>query len=166
LKRLTILHLPQQAELAAVDPIRSRIMRAVGRTNTKPELIVRRVLHAMGLRFRLHRKDLPGTPDIVLPRHRTVIFVHGCFWHRHEGCSKASTPKTRPEFWNTKFEQNVRRDQRNVQALVSRGWDVVTVWECEVKDRDIVRDRLAKVFGTKCDHIDESSKASPAEDTR
>lgn len=130
----------------AVDPLRSRIMRAVRRENTTPELTVRRILHSLGLRFRLHRKDLPGTPDIVLPRHRTAIFVHGCFWHRHEGCSLASTPKTRADFWRAKFEQNVRRDHRNVNALLDRGWQVLTVWECEARRADELRARLAATF--------------------
>ncbi len=87
----------------------------------------------MGLRFRLHRKDLPGTPDIVFPRHRTVVFVHGCFWHRHRGCRKASTPKTRVEFWETKFAQNSRRDERNVAALEALGWRVFVIWECQTR---------------------------------
>jgi DNA mismatch endonuclease (patch repair protein) len=101
--------------------------------NTKPELIVRRVLHALGYRFRLHRGDLPGRPDIVLPKYRTAIFVHGCFWHRHSECSKASMPKTRTEFWQDKFAMNVARDQRNVEALKAAGWHVLIVWECETK---------------------------------
>ena len=101
--------------------------------NTKPELIVRRILHALGYRFRLHRGDFPGRPDIVLPKYRTAIFVHGCFWHRHSECSKASMPKTRTEFWQDKFAMNVARDQRNVEALKAAGWHVLIVWECETK---------------------------------
>lgn len=130
-----------------VDPIRSKIMRAVGRSDTKPELVVRRVLHGLGLRFRIQRNDLPGTPDIVLPKHRTVVFVHGCYWHRHEGCSKATVPKTRVDFWKTKFEQNVRRDRKNEDELLRQGWTVLTIWECETKQIDNLRAKLMQVFG-------------------
>ncbi|MDB5683491.1 MAG: very short patch repair endonuclease, partial [Sphingomonas bacterium] len=91
--------------------------------------VVRRALHALGFRFRLHRADLPGRPDIVLPKHKTAIFVHGCFWHRHPDCPKASTPRTRVDFWRHKFVTNVARDRRNVQALEDAGWRVLTVWE-------------------------------------
>jgi DNA mismatch endonuclease (patch repair protein) len=130
-----------------VDPVRSHIMRSVGRSSTKPELVVRRALHALGLRFRLHRKDLPGTPDIVLPRFKTVIFVHGCFWHRHDGCSKASTPKTRVEFWNTKFTENVARDGRNNALLQELGWRVLTIWECDAGRPVELKRMLATTFG-------------------
>ena len=117
-----------------VDTVtRSRMMAGIKGRNTRPEMIVRRFLHANGYRFRLHRRDLPGSPDIVLPRFRTCIFVHGCFWHRHAGCRYATTPKTRPEFWQTKFERNVDRDVRARAALVADGWTVVTIWECELK---------------------------------
>lgn len=128
------------------DPIRSRIMSAVRQKDTGPETIVRQLLHELGLRFRLQRKDLPGTPDIVLPKHKTVIFVHGCFWHRHDGCSKATTPKTRVEFWLEKFERNMDRDRRNERALLEQGWQVLVVWECETKDRDRLRERLSRAF--------------------
>ena len=120
-------------KLEDVAPERSRLMARIKGKNTKPELIVRRVLHALGYRFRLHRGDLPGRPDIVLPKYRTAIFVHGCFWHRHSECSKASMPKTRTEFWQDKFAMNVARDQRNVEALKAAGWHVLIVWECETK---------------------------------
>lgn len=103
--------------------------------DTKPELAVRQTAHAMGLRFRLHRRDLPGRPDLVFPRHRLAIFVHGCFWHRHEGCAKASTPKTRPQFWDAKFAANLRRDREVERQLIEGGWRVGTIWECETKDR-------------------------------
>jgi DNA mismatch endonuclease, patch repair protein len=126
-----------------IDPVRSRIMRSVGRASTGPELAVRRALHALGYRFRLHRRDLPGTPDVVLPRRKIVIFVHGCFWHRHEGCSKATSPKTRKEFWTTKFAQNVARDRRNETELRNQGWRVLTVWECQTRVRTEL-DRLLK----------------------
>ncbi|MFN4011316.1 MAG: very short patch repair endonuclease [Pannonibacter sp.] len=130
-----------------VDAVRSHIMRSVGRANTKPEHVVRRTLHSLGLRFRLPRKDLPGTPDIVLPRFKTVIFVHGCFWHRHAGCSKASTPKTRVEFWSAKFEQNVARDHKNEAMLKKRGWTALTVWECETRRPIELKATLAALFG-------------------
>lgn len=100
--------------------------------NTRPEIAVRKALHAAGYRFRLHRKDLPGKPDIVLPKYRTVIFVHGCFWHGHM-CKNFKWPKTRPEFWREKIEGNVERDKRAVALLNNLGWNIVVVWECEVR---------------------------------
>lgn len=120
--------------LENVDPLRRKIMSAVRRNNTTPEMIVRRLLHSLGYRYRLHRKDLPGRPDVVFPGRKKVIFVHGCFWHRHPGCSKASSPKTRVEFWQDKFEQNIKRDERVEQALGNMGWKTLTVWECETHD--------------------------------
>jgi DNA mismatch endonuclease (patch repair protein) len=119
-----------------VDPARSALMRKIKGKNTKPELVVRRALHAMGLRFRLHSPNLPGRPDIVLPRHRVAIFVHGCFWHRHSGCKKSTSPRTRAEFWREKFEQNIARDARNVDGLVAYGWRPIVIWECETKNSD------------------------------
>jgi DNA mismatch endonuclease (patch repair protein) len=108
-------------------------MGRVRQRDTDPELRVRRALHAAGLRFRVQRRDLPGRPDIVLPRHRIAIFVHGCFWHRHPGCRMATMPKTRADFWSAKFERNVQRDESNVAQLIALGWRVVVVWECETK---------------------------------
>ena len=128
----------------SVDPIRSKIMRAVGRVDTKPEMVVRRMLHQLGFRFRLHRKELPGTPDIVLPKYRTAIFVHGCFWHRHRNCRKATIPKTRVAFWANKFEQNVERDRRTVRSLRQEGWSVLIVWECETDRPDRLGARIVK----------------------
>ena len=124
------------------DPVRSRIMAAVRGRDTAPEIRVRRCLHAMGYRFRLHRRDLPGTPDIVLPRHRTCIFVHGCFWHRHPGCRKTTTPKRNTEFWNEKFARNVARDEANGRDLMSAGWNVVILWECETEDPERLAEAL------------------------
>lgn len=121
-------------------------MRRVGRANTKPELIVRSLLHSFGLRFRLHRKSLPGSPDIVLSKHHTAIFVHGCFWHRHPGCKYATTPKTRQEFWIPKFEGNVARDARKEAQLQELGWRVLIVWECETKDLVALSVRLRREF--------------------
>ena len=117
-----------------VDPVRSRIMKAVGQKNTRPEMTIRRTLHSLGYRFRLHRRDLPGSPDIVLPKHRTAIFVHGCFWHRHEGCAKATVPKTRRAFWEDKFETNKVRDRKAIVALQDLGWNVQIVWECQTRN--------------------------------
>lgn len=119
-----------------VTPQRSANMRAVKGKDTKPEVAVRRVLHRMGFRFRLQRRDLPGRPDIVIPGCRLTIFVHGCFWHRHADCSKATTPKTRIDFWNAKFEANATRDERVEAELVAAGWKVLVVWECQTKKPD------------------------------
>ena len=127
-----------------VSEQRSRNMSAIKSKNTKPEIKVRKVLHSMGYRFRLHRKDLPGSPDIVLPKYKTVIFVHGCFWHRHKNCKYASTPKTRQEFWEAKFRENINRDKLNQENLSSKGWKIIIVWECEIKDKDFDLNRLFK----------------------
>jgi len=117
-----------------VDPAtRSRMMAGIGSRNTKPELALRRALHARGLRYRLHDRRLPGSPDLVLPRFRAVCFVHGCFWHRHPGCRYTTTPATRTEFWRNKFRENVARDKRNRDALLAAGWRVAVVWECAVR---------------------------------
>jgi DNA mismatch endonuclease (patch repair protein) len=124
---------------------RSQMMAGIRSKNTRPEIAVRSVVHSLGLRFRLHRTDLPGRPDLVLTKHRTVIFVHGCFWHRH-ACGLAAMPKTRPEFWAAKFASNVSRDARNKIALVDLGWRVIEVWECELADLEGLRQRLKKLF--------------------
>lgn len=108
--------------------------------DTKPELTVRKALHAAGYRFRLHRKDLPGSPDIVLPKYRLVIFIHGCFWHRHQTCRKWSVPNSNKDYWEKKFSSNVERDLKAITALEELGWRTVVIWECEVKkmnDKDI-----------------------------
>jgi DNA mismatch endonuclease (patch repair protein) len=133
-------------EAKAVDPKRSANMARIGQRNTVPEVLVRRSLHDMGYRFRLHRRDLPGTPDIVLPRHRAAVLVHGCFWHRHPNCQFAYTPKTRLDFWSRKFEQNDERDRRNEVALKERGWIVVTIWECEAIDSAKLKTRLRQAL--------------------
>lgn len=112
---------------------RSRMMAGIRGKNTKPEIFVRRYLHALGYRFRVHRKDLPGSPDIVLPKHRVVIFVHGCFWHRHLGCYYSRMPKTREAFWEDKLGKNVIRDQVHTIKLCTLGWRVLIVWECGLK---------------------------------
>jgi len=113
---------------------RSWNMSRIRGSDTGPEKTVRSLLHRMGYRFRLHRKDLPGKPGIVLPKYRALIFVHGCFWHRHPGCSFAYTPKTRVAFWTNKFRENVDRDRHNVARLRAAGWRVLVVWECETTD--------------------------------
>ena len=102
--------------------------------DTKPEVMVRSLLHRAGYRFRKNLKTLPGNPDVVLPKYKTVIFVHGCFWHRHKGCKKASMPKTNAEFWQNKFERNVANDRKHARELRKLGWQVLTVWECELKN--------------------------------
>ncbi|WP_459935417.1 very short patch repair endonuclease [Fundidesulfovibrio butyratiphilus] len=111
---------------------RSEIMRKVKSKDTGPEKKVRSMLHSLGYRFRLHRKDLPGTPDIVLPKYKTIIFVHGCFWHGHPGCTKSKTPKTNAEFWNKKISNNIENDRKNLSTLSALGWNVVIIWECQV----------------------------------
>jgi DNA mismatch endonuclease (patch repair protein) len=126
--------------------VRSRMMAAIRGRDTKPELLVRRLLHAMGYRFRLHRRDLPGCPDIVLPRHRAVVFVHGCFWHRHRNgrCRLATTPKSRVGFWASKFRANRERDARSRRALARLGWKVLVLWECEMEEPQRLEARLAR----------------------
>lgn len=124
---------------------RSANMARVKGKHTSPEILVRKLLHGMGKRFRLHRNDLPGTPDIVMPRHRQVIFVNGCFWHRHEGCRRATMPGTRTEFWEAKFGATVARDARNREALMAGGWGVVVVWECETRDLEALAQRLKAI---------------------
>jgi DNA mismatch endonuclease, patch repair protein len=110
--------------------------------DTRPERTVRSLLHCRGFRFALRRSDLPGKPDIVLPRWRSVIFVHGCFWHRHDGCKNSVLPKTRPAFWSAKLAGNVARDAENVRRLVMLGWRVLIVWECELTEPEQVCNRL------------------------
>ena len=112
--------------------------------DTKPEILLRSLLHRRGFRFRLHAPGLPGTPDIVLPKYRTVIFVHGCFWHRHEGCSNATMPKTRTDFWTEKFRRTVERDQEKQAQLERAGWRVLTVWECELKSNPSETSQILK----------------------
>lgn len=123
---------------------RSSLMSKVRGKNTRPEEIVRSLLHRMGFRFRLHRKYLPGTPDIILPKYRTVIFVHGCFWHRHPGCKKASTPQTNTSFWKKKLARNVERDAEIARELTQNGWRVLVVWECELKNTEALSARLLR----------------------
>lgn len=113
---------------------RSRNMALIRAKDTKPEMKVRSFLHRNGFRYSLHRKDLPGKPDIVLRKWKTVIFVNGCYWHRHQGCKLTTIPKTNTQFWMEKFKSNVERDKSNYQALIKNGWNVIIVWECEIKN--------------------------------
>ncbi|MDP9772001.1 UNVERIFIED_ORG: DNA mismatch endonuclease (patch repair protein) [Rhizobium sp. SORGH_AS 755] len=115
---------------------RSRMMAAIGGRNTKPEIVLRRALHSLGFRFRLHSKQIFGRPDIVLAKHNAAIFVHGCFWHRHEGCRYTTTPASRREFWTSKFEANVARDVVVRATLLEHGWRVAIVWECALRRPD------------------------------
>ena len=128
---------------------RSDLMANVRARDTAPELAVRRIAHRMGLRFRLHRRDLPGRPDLVFPKHRLVVFVHGCFWHRHDGCRYASTPKSRIAFWTEKFAANVARDARQETALRALGWRIVVIWECETRHEAAVERMLAALIQSK-----------------
>jgi DNA mismatch endonuclease (patch repair protein) len=114
---------------------RSWNMSRIKSKDTSPELYVRSTLHQAGFRFRLHVKEMPGKPDIVLPKYKTVIFVHGCFWHRHPGCSRATMPSSNTDYWKTKFERNVERDKKEREKLHSEGWKVIIIWECEVKEK-------------------------------
>ena len=117
-------------------------MSRIGPKDTKPELRVRKLLHSLGYRYRLHRKELPGTPDICFPGRRKVIFVHGCFWHRHEHCRRTTTPKTRTAFWEEKFRQNIARDRRNLAALEKQGWNTLIIWSCECEQMDALEGKL------------------------
>ena len=123
-------------------------MAQVKERDTGPEKAVRSILHRMGYRFRLQRRDLPGKPDIVLSKYRIAIFVHGCFWHRHSGCKRASRPATNTAYWDRKFERNVSRDALNKTALENDGWRVLVIWECELKALATLQDRLLDYFNT------------------
>ena len=125
---------------------RSRNMSAIKSKNTKPEIAVRKLLHSMGYRFRLHRKDLPGSPDIVLPKYKTVIFVHGCFWHRHENCKYTYTPKTRQEFWENKFNSNKKRDQKIQKEIIDLGWKFIIIWECETHNIQPLEEKIKRLL--------------------
>lgn len=131
--------------------IRSRIMKSVGRARTRPEIEVRRLLHRMGCRFRLHKKSLPGSPDVVLSKYKIVIFVHGFFWHCHQNCKYATTPKTRQDYWIPKLNANVERDARKSAQLETLGWRVIIVWECETRDLYSLELRLRRVFAPTSD---------------
>ena len=122
---------------------RSAVMRSVRSENTLPELEVRKLAHALGYRFRLHRKDLPGRPDLVFPRIKSVIFVHGCFWHQHD-CPAAARPTSRSDYWNSKLDGNIVRDKKNILLLRSLGWRILVIWECQIKNRSQLTSRLMR----------------------
>ena len=124
-------------------------MSRVSGKNTKPELIVRSQLHRLGYRFRLHRKDLPGKPDITLPRHQKVIFIHGCFWHGHRDCSRSKRPATNKKFWNEKLDKNIKRDNENITELQELGWKVLVIWTCEVRDMNKLNSKLLSFLDEK-----------------
>jgi DNA mismatch endonuclease (patch repair protein) len=121
---------------------RSRHMGLIRQAGTSPELAVRRIAHRIGYRFRVSRRDLPGCPDIVFPGRRAAIFVHGCFWHRHEGCPRSTTPKTNADFWTKKFAANQARDRASLQALAKLGWRTLVIWECETRDEGAIAEKL------------------------
>ena len=136
---------------------RSRMMAGIKGKNTKPELALRRALHARGFRYRLHSTKVRGRPDLVLPKHRAVVFVHGCFWHRHAGCRYATNPKTRAEFWEAKFAANVARDSAVRDALLVAGWRVATIWECALRKPEqvtLATDRLSGWLLTETDELE------------
>ena len=126
---------------------RSWVMSRIKGKDTTPELCVRRMVHAEGYRYRLHRKSLPGSPDLVFPGRKKVIFVHGCFWHQH-GCKISEMPKTRPEYWSEKFERNRMRDERNRLELEDLGWQVLIVWECETRRPDQLKRAIRSFLAT------------------
>lgn len=131
------------------NEVRSRIMASVRSTGTGPEMVVRRSLHHLGYRYRLHRRDLPGTPDLAFISKRKALFVNGCFWHLHAGCPRAKVPSSNREFWLSKLERNRRRDAENTAALQKLGWGVMTVWECELRDLTSVLNRLVHFLETR-----------------
>ena len=124
---------------------RSEIMRRIRSKDTSIEMTIRRLVHGMGYRYRLHAKDLPGSPDLVFRGRRKIILVHGCFWHRHRKCPLSSTPKTRVDFWKEKFEKNMVRDRRNLRELKKLGWSILVVWQCEIKDKDKL-EKMIRLF--------------------
>lgn len=127
---------------------RSRMMSLIPAKNTKPELIVRKIAHGLGYRYRLHRRDLDGSPDLVFPKLQKVVFVHGCYWHRHPGCQYAYSPKTNVAFWNAKFTSNTLRDTMVEERLRARGWDPLVIWECESTNKDAVTALLLAHLGS------------------
>lgn len=134
--------MPVDAEALA----RSRLMARVKGKHTGPELCVRRLAHRLGYRYRLHVAALPGSPDLVFPSRKLAIFVHGCFWHRHAGCGRATTPKSRTDFWVAKFDRNMERDRKNRQDLAVAGWRSAVIWECETKDGERLAETLERLL--------------------
>jgi len=122
---------------------RHKAMAAVKSQNTTPELVVRKLLHKEGFRFRLHHKDLPGKPDILLPKYNTIILVHGCFWHQHFGCNRSTRPTSNDHYWRAKLDRNIARDQKNISELEALGWKILVIWECETKDKFALSEKLS-----------------------
>ncbi|MFC5846294.1 very short patch repair endonuclease [Aminobacter ciceronei] len=125
---------------------RRDLMRRIRGQDTAPEMRVRRALHRLGFRFRIHRRDLPGTPDVLLPRYKTAMFVHGCFWHRHPGCKRASQPATNAERWKQKFARNIERDRIVERELSALGWTVAVIWECEARNEEALSKRIVDLL--------------------
>lgn len=119
-------------------------MAAIKSTDTKPELVVRRLLHGMGFRYRLHNSLLPGKPDIVLTKYKTVVFVHGCFWHHHKNCARSFIPKSNKKYWRPKIFGNIERDKRNARELKKLGWKIITIWECQINKANVLRSKFIK----------------------
>jgi len=140
------------------------MMSGIRGKNTRPEILTRRALFAAGYRFRLHRRDLPGAPDIVLPGRKVAMFVHGCFWHMHSGCRNAKLPSTRPEFWHAKLQGNVARDSQAIASLLAAGWRVLTVWECATRDTEVLArlSNLVSQWIESAEPVGEISAAQPA----
>jgi DNA mismatch endonuclease (patch repair protein) len=126
---------------------RSAVMRRVRDRDTNPEMVVRQMVHSMGYRYRLHSRKLPGCPDLVFPSRKKLIFVHGCFWHRHEGCGRCRMPSSRQDYWIAKLEGNKKRDLNNQKQLLASGWSVLVIWECEIKDRERLSNRIREFLG-------------------
>ena len=133
------------ADIVSIE-IRSRMMSSIRARDTKPEMLVRRYLHALGFRYRLSPRELPGRPDLLLPKYRAAIFVHGCFWHGHDCPRGARTPKANREYWTAKVARNIARDQRTSGELTAAGWRVETIWECDLKDGDALSERLRSLL--------------------
>lgn len=138
---------------------RHRCMAAIKGKDTKPEMLVRRYLHSLGYRYGLHNKKLPGSPDLVLRKYKTVIFIHGCFWHGHEGCKYYRLPKTNETFWREKIARNHQRDLESVTLLREKGWNVITIWECDLRNRDKREETLSRLHH-ELQHINSPSKYS------
>jgi len=137
---------------------RSWNMSRIRSRDTQPELFVRRALHQLGYRFRLHRRDLPGNPDIVLPKYGVAIFVHGCFWHQHSGCIDCSNPKTRAEYWGPKLLANRKRDQRNRRRLRQIGWIPVVLWECQTNNRGMLKKKMMRILNRESTELKTTAK--------
>lgn len=151
---------------------RHKCMAAIKGKDTKPEMIVRKYLHSLGYRYGLHNKNLPGCPDLVLRKYKTVIFIHGCFWHGHDGCKYYRLPKSNVEFWKEKITRNRQRDRESVRSLIKKGWNVITIWECDLKNKDKreetlnnLKSRLQKLHSPYPDYLTDTEPSLAAEST-